>query len=571
MKKYKPFVSLFFAVLLLLAACNRQISNPTDPSETGATDATDRFTYDNKTWDLATRPIPTLPDQYGDEIDITIQYLPEEVANPEQLPVLKWLCLIPPVGMGTYGQVWSEAAAVEVNQMLADRNMPFRVQFAIYTADYGFPTFDWLGRPEIQEDLKTADLIMANFPVDKVEEYLEPLTQYVTGKTEPSLKNAVPHENNWIQTTKNGEIYGISGLNDYSECAGWRVDPKVFTEFGLTVEDFRKDFWEMDEVLAIIYEKNGNQPFFYLSPDGITSSISVSYGVRMRCSRPLAVGQWMDLCFADATSVYAIDYSQENPTVINMLDSEIGRKFWAALKRYDDAGYLLRDVRQQGESLLEISQLIGSSPYPDWGGKLAIPVTEAINQAPDELMTTTNSVMAASGHKEEAIDLLSLIAEDKEFRTHLLYGKEGRDYTIDTDGVYKRTIQADGSSYKLNSLSPWGQFCDFITTRSAGYGNLEFILEGMTALESYRAVCDDEPLIRHEVLFNPIGLEKELDEVYFRLRYYFSAYSELTEEEYNTMLADISAAGGDKIQAELQKQLDEWVKANPDKVAANRQ
>ena len=39
----------------------------------------------------------------------------------------------------------------------------------------------------------------------------------------------------------------------------------------------------------------------------------------------------------------------------------------------------------------------------------------------------------------------------------------------------------------------------------------------------------------------------------------------------NTMLADISAAGGDKIQAELQKQLDEWVKANPDKVAANRQ
>ena len=44
----------------------------------------------------------------------------------------------------------------------------------------------------------------------------------------------------------------------------------------------------------------------------------------------------------------------------------------------------------------------------------------------------------------------------------------------------------------------------------------------------------------------------------------------MTEEQYNQMITDINAAGGDKIMVELQKQLDEWVKANPDKVAANR-
>ena len=196
---------------------------------------------------------------------------------------------------------------------------------------------------------------------------------------------------------------------------------------------------------------------------------------------------------------------------------------------------------------------------------MAIPVTEAINQAPDNFLNVTNSVMAASGHKEEAIALLSLIAEDEEFRTHLLYGKEGRDYTVEADGSYKRITQADGSSYKLDYLSPWGEFCDFIKNRY----NVEY--EGMTTLESYRVVCDDEPTIRYEVRFNPIGLEKELNEVNFRLNYYLVDYSEFTEEEYNTMIADIRAAGGDKIQAELQKQLDEWVKANPEKVAANRQ
>ena len=37
----------------------------------------------------------------------------------------------------------------------------------------------------------------------------------------------------------------------------------------------------------------------------------------------------------------------------------------------------------------------------------------------------------------------------------------------------------------------------------------------------------------------------------------------MDEENYQIMLAEIRAAGGDKIQAELQRQLDEWLKANP--------
>ena len=263
MKKFKPFVSLFFAVLLLLAACNRQISNPTAPSETGTTDATkgNSYSYDEKEWAKATAPAATYPGQ--SEIQVRVQYLPAVVDNPDNLPVLKWLYLAP--SSVSYSRVWSEAAAVEVNQMLADRNMPFRVQFAIYVSDSSFVPVDWLARPEIQEDLKTADLIMANFPVDKVEEYLEPLTKYITGNAEPSLKNAVPHEENWLSTTKNGEIYGISAVNRYPMSAGWRVDPKVFTEFGLTEADFQKEFWKMDEVLAKIYEKNGNKPFFYIA------------------------------------------------------------------------------------------------------------------------------------------------------------------------------------------------------------------------------------------------------------------------------------------------------------------
>ena len=74
----------------------------------------------------------------------------------------------------------------------------------------------------------------------------------------------------------------------------------------------------------------------------------------------------------------------------------------------------------------------------------------------------------------------------------------------------------------------------------------------------------------YTVPFDLTGLEKEVEEVRIWTTFHLGHYTELSEEDYNKMLADISAAGGDKIMQELQKQLDEWVKANPDKVAANR-
>jgi hypothetical protein len=133
MKKCRPIVSLVLAVLLLLAACGRQLKDPTNPSETKSTATAG---VDPEDWDWATTPEPTYPDQYTTEINVSVQHLPAVVENPENLPVLKWLCLMQPIDFFGYGFVWSEDAAVEVNQMLADRNMPFRVQFAVCLSDY---------------------------------------------------------------------------------------------------------------------------------------------------------------------------------------------------------------------------------------------------------------------------------------------------------------------------------------------------------------------------------------------------------------------------------------------------
>ena len=41
------------------------------------------------------------------------------------------------------------------------------------------------------------------------------------------------------------------------------------------------------------------------------------------------------------------------------------------------------------------------------------------------------------------------------------------------------------------------------------------------------------------------------------------SFSKLTPEEYDTWMQEIREAGGDVIQAELQRQLDAWLAENP--------
>ena len=240
MKKYKQLLSMILAVLLLLAACGTVSPNPPDTKQTNATETTE----EKPPFTIRPRPESTLPDTTALEMNVNCQYLPKVVDNPDNLPVLKWVCLPDYSAEGKYGSIWSEAAAIEVNQMLADRNMPFRVQFVIYTSDYldkyYYTTIDWFARTEMQAEIAAADMLFVGYlSPQRAKEYYMPLTEYVRGNAVPSLKNAVPHETNWQQSSVNGEIYGISQCVRRAFNGGWIVDEDVLTEYGLTFQDFR--------------------------------------------------------------------------------------------------------------------------------------------------------------------------------------------------------------------------------------------------------------------------------------------------------------------------------------------
>lgn len=76
--------------------------------------------------------------------------------------------------------------------MLAQRGMPFRVQFVMLTLK-SFPTnFYWLEQKGTPKAFMDADLIFGNLSSQAVVKYLMPITEYAAGKAEPSFEKAVP-------------------------------------------------------------------------------------------------------------------------------------------------------------------------------------------------------------------------------------------------------------------------------------------------------------------------------------------------------------------------------------------
>ena len=559
MKKYKKLLSLILALLLLLTACGTVPPEPTNTEQTNPTETTEYIPP------FATRPIETYPDPATAEMKIGCQYLPQAIDNPDNLPVLKWVCLMD----GSYGAVWNEAAAIEVNQMLVDRNMPFRVQFVIYTTDYPyFENMDWFDRPEVQADIATADLLYTHsIPAKYAEDYYMPLTEYASGNAALSLKNAVPHEINWKQTSINGEIYGISQrlVTAYSD--GWTVDDDVLSDHGLSFEDFQKDYWEMDETLKKLKEASGSRQLIRIpvSPDS-----GVMHTDRVWSIYPGIVGDVLDVYLKGIGSVFAVEYVNDIPTVVNMLDTEISGKIRDAVLRYRDQ----YGVSDNGKTNVKIyaDTVYGDLPYQMintvtgeayWN----IPASASYyNAAEHSALKKCSGVSASSKYQKEAVTLLSLIAEDEEFRMQLLFGKEGQDYTIDENGEYRRVKQEDESFYHMSFLSPWSCFTGM-------KGSISYLpqYEGMTVLETYLEMIENaEPY--YAVPFDFSGLQEELKAVEQTCQLYFYRFASLTEEKYAEMIDKINAAGGEKIMTELQRQLDEWVKANPGKpVTPNRQ
>ena len=579
----KGLLAVILVLTVLLSGCGTDpVVTPTQTTGSAPTDPVVSTTAPDPTEPEPTEPEPTEPpttDASGKDLATGLYpedhpklfsvLLPEEVDNPDDLPVLKWVVLAHWHYIANKATP-TQSAVIAINQDLAARGLPFRIQLEFYSlTDFIMDEedtlyYDLLNFPEVRDALKDADLVTGMFyDEEELKTYLLPITEYVSGSGEPTLKNAVPHENYWIMATVDGEIYGMPSRYCSPKVLGWDVDERIFEEYGLQVEDFYAQFWEMDDTFAKVYEKNGSRGFLYLPGD------KLNYGEYNDSYMPQIIYAQLCYQFRQIISCFAIDYTAETPQLVNYLETEYIRNTQQAIARYYNAGYY--NVTHPLNQYVKFADVDAGFEYRhnentlNLYGDYAIPVSNAQFMCTD-LADYICGISAGSDQTEHCLSLLNLIAEDVEFRKLMLFGVEGEDYKV-VNGIRKRIEGRKTSKqecYYMDYLSPLADFCGFKRGDYKGYPVVE---EGSTALESYRKTLKGStvwyPLSYDD--FDLTGLEDELAAINAVLAVQLKSFHTMDADAYEQMLSDIQEAGGDKVLAELQKQFDAWLEEHPGK------
>ncbi len=555
----------WFALLLALTMLLPLIGCSTVPAETTAVPSTTVLPTASSSASQDTGPIPMKPgdDRFSffnqwaknvGEYTLRIQYLPETVDNPQGLPVLKWVYL-----EAYYNKTYRDTAMQEINQMLADKNMPFRLQMVIVGGEGLSLNPDMLSLPEVQPLLKEADLITANMTPEYRQKYLSPITEHITGDAQPSLSSFVPRQMTWATSTHGGEIYGITnGGTPYQ--SGWRVSTAFMQEYGLTKADFQKNYWEMDELFAKIYAANGGKPFLYANHDPIGRANSRFYSGAagpIRVLKKIPGDLYLPASFQTVGAVYGIDLSGDTPTVKSLFEDSQVALCQDATIRYKEAGYTNHESTKCDVVFTEIVYDAGDTDI-----NTCIVVSErAVDWGEHSRAANTTGVLTGSARKAEAISLLGLLAEDQAFLIYLAFGKEGRDYTMEHGYPDEITVN--------------GQPCFLM--------NLPFAYSAVCGrYENYGQWVDDADYHWYPISFDFSDLEPELEAVGRIVEAYQYTLVSTQDRILDTgkekmytvrrmdaegraqMIAELQEAGSDKIVAALQAQLDAWLKENPD-------
>lgn len=221
MRKSIRRIGLIAVVSIACTACSQETKQPVETKE---------VVTDVKTIEKTEEP--------DEETEKSISYYPENLDNPKNLPVLRWMVVN---GMSTM----KTSVATELNKKLEQAGRPYRVQFIFVQNEDS----------EIPEEGKDADLMSVFGDTAKNKElaksgYYMPLNDYLDSEDGKALKEVLMAEDmSWIRSAMNGTIYGIPWLYTMPNCQALAVAPKVIEEYQMDTDELRGEFFELDSVL----------------------------------------------------------------------------------------------------------------------------------------------------------------------------------------------------------------------------------------------------------------------------------------------------------------------------------
>ena len=346
-------------------------------------------------------------------------------------------------------------------------------------------------------------------------------------------------------------IYGIVTNKEFASSKGLVMRKDLLDKHGIDLSRIRK-LSDLTDVFAVIKEnepgvapiqaKSDRSPFIFMMQNGFFDMLGEGPG--------------------------ALEREGDSTAIVNMIETPVYREYAKLMYEWNRAGYFNADAATSRDSEYEAVKAGQAFSYAeslkpgfdlqasrDTGTEMEmVELTEPYTTTAD----TTSAMFGITSnakHPEKAMKLLNLLYTDPYLLNLLNWGIEGKHYVKVADGIiaYPEGVDAKTVGYNINE--PWmfgNQLNSYLWSN-----------EDPRLWDQYREF--NEQADKSKALgfvFNPEKVKKEI------------AACNAVDEKYgpaiNTgaldpdqviplYLSELKAAGADRVIAEKQRQLDEWL------------
>lgn len=375
----------------------------------------------------------------------------------------------------------------------------------------------------------------------------------------PKTYAAIP-EDIWDAARIEGKLYGVINYQVMATAYGFAVQREIADEAGFDWANV-KSYKDIEPVLEYIKK---NYPTYI--PIGI-SKASNPFKSAMPMFGLEAVG--------GTSEVGAVYCDADDIKVVNQFETPEFMEFIKTMREWYNKGYIKKDAPTTDDNTTDkiagkigvlfptylvedttVSDYYPDKPYDNTGKTYYLKRLTMPYLSNDRALATMTAISSTSKHPEKAMELIELVNTDEEVYNLLCWGIEGKHWNrIDETSVegYHITVeQVEDSGYKPNS--PWL------------FGNNENLWLGSsnTSAEFWKSANEKatkSPLLgfaynSSEVSTETANCSSTCDEYLNSL----ICGSVDIDTIYPQFIEKLKIAGADKIIAEKQKQIDEWLK-----------
>ncbi|QHW33949.1 ABC transporter substrate-binding protein [Paenibacillus rhizovicinus] len=348
----------------------------------------------------------------------------------------------------------------------------------------------------------------------------------------------------------NNEIYAIPTAKEKATNYGFIMRKDIADEIGLKPEEVKT----YDQLEAVMTEAKKRHPDMY--PIGL----DFTNVYRPNTEDNLGTGPGV------------IDAMGESTKVVNMIDTDSYKDFVNHMYKWSKSGLVMPDAANNSESrvsLLKANKVMGGfsglnpGNVDDIAKQVGQPFTVIELTKPFSITGHVAgmgwSLASGSENPEKAVEFLNLAHTNADISNLLVYGVKDRNYVMvdEAKGIIDYPQGVDSGTTGWMSL-PWA------TPNAA----ISYLWKGdpedkWAYLEQYNSSAHQSPAkgfrFNAETVANEITMVSNVDAKYALALETGTLDPAKTLPKYSQ---ELKAAGVDKIIAEKQKQLDEWLAAN---------